>query len=79
MQKQVRIIKQGQGGTSIVYGIALKKEIAIFAEGIFYEAKWENGNILLESGTNVKPDNKQIESYEFENCKVGENEDSKEL
>jgi len=71
MQRQVRIIKQGREGKSIVYGISLKREIALFAEGIYYEARWENGNILLVSGTNAKPDDKQVEDYQFENCKVG--------
>ena len=63
----------------MVYGIALKKEIAIFASGIYYEAKWENGDILLVSGTNLKPDDKIVKRYKFEECKIGVQSENKEL
>ncbi len=66
------MITQPNSGSkkSAAYGITLEKEIAIFASGIFYQAKWMNGDILLCSGTNLKPDNKTIRSYRFEECKI---------
>jgi len=70
MQKQIRIIKQNREGKGVVYGISIKREIAIFAEGIHYEAQWQNGDILLASGTNLKPDDKQVETYDFKECKI---------
>ena len=73
MQKRVRVIKTDGNGKNVVFGIAIQKEIALFASGVYYEAKWQSGNILLVSGTNAKPDDKLVESYEFQNCRVGEN------
>ena len=72
MQKQVRMITQPNSGSkkSAAYGITLEKEIAIFASGIFYKAEWMNGDILLVSGTNLKPDMKTIRGYKFEECKI---------
>ncbi len=54
------------------YGITIKKEIAIFAEGIYYHAEWVNGDIILKSGTYLKPDMKEVKKYQFEDCRLNE-------
>ena len=72
MQKQVRIIKPSQrtSGKDAVYGITLKKDIALFATGIYYEAQWMQGDIMLKSGACLTPDVKQVRDYKFEDCKI---------
>ena len=72
MQKQVRVLKPAQRPSrkDIVFGITLEKDIALFASGIFYTAHWENGDIILVSGTSLRPDNKTIGKYRFEECRI---------
>ena len=72
MQKQVRILKTSQrrSGKDIVYGITLKKDIAIFASGVYYQAQLVAGDILLKSGTCLKPDMKEVRKYRFEDSKI---------
>ena len=72
MQKQVRIIKtpQRESQKDVVYGITLKKETYLFASGTFYVEKWLGGDILLVSGTCSKPNTKEVNKYNFEDCTI---------
>lgn len=82
MQKQVRTLKPAQraSGKDIVFGITLTKEIQTFASGIYYEAQWVDGDIILKSGTYLKPDDKEVKRYKFEDCRIEvNNEDSNSI
>jgi len=72
MQKQVRVLKPAQraSGKDIVYGITLAEDIRLFASGIYYEAEWSEGDIILKSGTYLKPDDKEVKQYKFEDCRI---------
>ena len=75
MQKQVRIIRSPNkpSGNNAMYGITIQKEVAVFASGIYYQAEWKGGDIILESGTYLKPDLKEVKKYQFEDCKIEDN------
>jgi len=71
MQKRVRVIKTSQGSeNNEVYGIAIPKSIAMFCKETYFTINRSGGDILLISGTKKEFNEKEINEYKFEDCRI---------
>ena len=71
MQRRIRQIAASQSN-SVAYGITIPKGIAIFTKETYFYIEKTGDDILLKSGTYIEIDDKKVELYEFEDCKVSE-------
>jgi len=70
MQYKIRQIVSSKLKAKIVHGVTIPEEIAVFFKDCRFTIERSGACIIMTSGATIQPTKKEVENYQFEDCRI---------